>query len=77
MSAETTPINYGEQGHPIPLALDKLTKDVKAATVTLSPKEARFLVDLYYSWQDERIRQANQVRSLRAAEEPHESIAWV
>jgi len=30
----------------VPTLLGRLTKDVKAATATLSPKEARFLVDL-------------------------------
>lgn len=63
------------QGMLDPLA--KLTKDMRAAASRLTPHEARFLCDLYYSWQDERIRQAGQVRSLAASGEPHESIAWV
>jgi hypothetical protein len=61
----------------VPVVLGKLTKDMRTATATLTPKEARFLVDLYYTMQDERIRQANQVRSLRESGEPHNAIAWV
>lgn len=34
-----------EDGSATPLILGKLTKDMKAATATLTPKEARFLVD--------------------------------
>jgi len=61
----------------VPTLLGRLTKDVKAATATLSVKESRFMVELYYQMQDERIRQAGQVRSLVASGEPHETISWV
>ena len=39
-----------------PNAIIRLTKDLKAAATMLEPSEARYLVDLYYTIQDERIR---------------------
>ena len=57
--------------------LKRLTKDLKTAATTLSPDEARFLVDYYYQLQDDRIRSAHQVRTLQEAQEPHDVLAWV
>lgn len=57
-------------------AVDKLTKDLKTASVTLSKDEARFLVDAYYTMQEQRIRTANQVRALSESGEPHSVIQW-
>lgn len=57
--------------------ISRLDKDMKAALSTLSPKEARFLVDLYYQMQDWRIRQQNQLRTLVESNEPHEAIRLV
>jgi len=74
---QVTPTEPFTNAAYVPTLLGRLTKDVKAATATLTPKEARFLVDLYYTMQDERIRQAGQVRSLVASGEPHETISWV
>ena len=54
----------------------KLSKDLKAAAVTLSDDEARFLVDSYYQMQANRIRADNQVRSLAKEEAPHEILSW-
>jgi hypothetical protein len=72
----TDPFLDPDEGE-MPAILGKLTKDVRVAAHTLTPKQARFLVDLYYSWQNERIRQANQVRALSESGEPHDAIAWV
>ena len=58
-------------------AVQRLTRDLKKAAATLSQSEARFLVDAYYQMQDNRIRSANQIRTLKAAEEPHETIGWL
>jgi hypothetical protein len=56
----------------------KLTKDLKDAATVLSDKEARFLVDMYYQMQDNRIRAEGQVRSMSGDnEEPHEVISWL
>lgn len=53
--------------------LRRLTKDLKSAAQTLGPKEARFLVDLYYQVQDYRVRAAGQVRSSVPPEEDEDS----
>ena len=56
--------------------LEKLKRDVKKATITLSNREARFLTDLYYQLQDNRIRADGQVRSMGKDGEPHATITW-
>lgn len=62
------------------LAIDKLTNDIKLAAKTLSNREARYIVDTYYMYQDYRIRSAGQVRSMEQNEtvekEPHLTIDW-
>lgn len=58
-------------------AVTRLSRDLKKAAQTLSPDEARYLVDAYYVMQGDRIRSANQVRALSASEEPHQTIAWL
>ncbi len=55
-------------------AIQRLTKDLKDAAVTLSDTEARFLVDAYYIMQDQRIRTDGQIRSM--GEEPHVVLGW-
>lgn len=57
-------------------SLQKLSRDLATAAKTLSHKEARYLVDLYYQMQDNRIRNYGQVRALNESEEPHSVIAW-
>jgi hypothetical protein len=57
--------------------LKRLTKDLLAATATLSTDEARFLVDAYYILQRNRITAANQGRTLDEGEEPHTVIDWL
>lgn len=60
-------------------ALQKLTKDIKLAASTLSKREARYLVDLYYQLQDARIRSAAQVRAIaQGADEgsTHETLSF-
>jgi hypothetical protein len=55
----------------------RLTKDLAAASTTLSDSEARFLVDSYYMMQDNRIRAAGQVRALSKSGEPHQVLTWL
>lgn len=55
-----------------PIAI--LTRDIRNAAITLDDREARFLVDSYYQMQDNRIRAAGQVRSMR--DEPHKTLAF-
>lgn len=53
-------------------AIKKLGNDVRSAARTLSVKEVRFLVDLYYMVQNHRIRSDAQARALRGGGEPNE-----
>lgn len=55
--------------------IQRLTKDLAKAAITLSDDEARFLVDSFYTMQENRKRSDNQVRSMSA--EPHSVIAWL
>lgn len=54
--------------------VERLTRDLREATLTMSDDEARFLVDAYYIIQEDRKRSANQVRSM--GEEPHRVLSW-
>lgn len=54
-----------------------LTRDLKKGLVTLTPRQARYLVDAYYQIQDYRIGAANQQRSLTAESEPAEVVDWL
>jgi hypothetical protein len=57
--------------------IDKLSKDIKRASATLSRAEVRFLVDYYYQLQHDRIRAKNQFRALSESHEPSEVIVWL
>lgn len=58
-------------------AIQRLTRDLAKASVSLSDDEVRFLVDYYYIAQEERIRAEHQVRTLRESGEPHAVIGWL
>ena len=55
----------------------KLTKDLRAASRTLTDTEARFLVDAYYMLQNDRIRADGQVRSMSESSEPISLLEWL
>ncbi len=55
----------------------KLTKDLKAASRTLSQREARYLVDYYYVLQNHRIRAEKQEADFEKSGEPHVVISWL
>ena len=57
-------------------AISKLTKDLKGAAKLLGKSEARFLVDFYYSIQDNRIRSDAQVRELAKKRKPSDLTTW-
>lgn len=57
--------------------IERLSKDLKTAAATLSPDEARYLVDAYYQIQEYRKAADNQVRSLAKQNEPHAVIEWL
>jgi hypothetical protein len=59
------------------VGISKLTKDLKAAARALSYDEARYLVDAYYTMQDNRIRSAAQYRTLEQAGKPNQVIDWL
>lgn len=56
--------------------ISRLDRDLRKASLTLRQDQARFLVDLYYTMQKDRIRSGNQVRQITrdALVEPNELI---
>ncbi|HET6926031.1 MAG TPA: transposase [Hyphomicrobiaceae bacterium] len=58
-------------------SIARLRRDIKTASVTLSDREARFLVDAYYQMQRDRIRAGHQERTLTENAEPHDVLAWL
>lgn len=57
-------------------AIQKLSRDLRAAAKLMSPREARYFVNCYYDLQDYRIATANQQRKLKQGEEPSEFMEW-
>ncbi len=55
----------------------RLARDMKQAAATLGRREARWLVDIYYQIQNDRIRAAHQERMNAIGGEPHRLIGWV
>jgi hypothetical protein len=56
-------------------SMARLTRDMATAARTMGAKEARFLVDAYYTSQENRKRAANQSRAMD--NEPHILIDWL
>jgi hypothetical protein len=56
--------------------LERIRRDIRAASSTLSHQEARYLVDTYYQVQTFRLAAAAQVRSLNDAAEPNAFVGW-
>lgn len=59
------------------VAVKRLTKDLRIAAETMSDDEARFIVDSYYIWQEDRKRSFNQIRALGESSEPNSVIQWL
>ncbi len=57
-------------------SIERMTRDISKASVTLGQSEARFLVDAYYIMQEQRKRSANQIRALSESHEPNTIISW-
>jgi hypothetical protein len=59
--------------------ITRLSKDLKCAVTTMTPKEARFLVDSYYQSQDNRLRANGQIRSMSEGieAEGHKCLDWL
>lgn len=56
-------------------SVQKLNKDMIRAAATLTDREARYYVDTYYQWQEERIAEDGRIRSMIG--EPNENIRWI
>jgi len=54
-----------------------LSQDLRDAAATMGPKEARYLMDLYYQCQEIRKRAREQVRSMEKEPEPHKILQFV
>jgi len=62
---------------PLDVALpgvDKLDREIKSMGELLDRDQARFLVDLYYRWQEHRIALRGQSRALVKAEKPSDLV---
>jgi hypothetical protein len=57
--------------------LARLSRDLQAAAARLAPGEVRWLVQLYYELQEQRIRTAAQMREATGAAEPNALVAWL
>lgn len=57
--------------------IERLKRDIKEASIHMTPDEARFLVDAYYMMQEDRKRAHNQERSLSESQEPNLVIQWL
>lgn len=55
----------------------RLARDVVDASIDLSEREVRFLVDSYYEMQDRRKTSVNQQRDLEKNDEPNRVISWL
>ena len=55
----------------------QIRADLRLAATSLTPKEARYLVDTYYQMQENRKRAANQVLALNSAEEPSMAVSFL
>lgn len=61
----------------VPDPVERLKRDVRAAALDLSDREARYLVDAYYTIQGYRIEAQNTVRALTASDEPNAVVGWL
>ncbi len=52
-------------------------RELRTLAATMGVDEARYLVDLFYQLQRQRITSANETRSLTASGEPSAVVAWV
>jgi len=55
----------------------RLKADLDREAESLTPENARYLVDIYYQQQEDRKRAANQARAAGDDDEPHFLVAWL
>lgn len=56
--------------------LQRLSKDLKLASQTMSEEEVRYLVDCYYQLQEARKASGNQLSAASKSGEPHAVLTW-
>lgn len=59
------------------VSIERMKRDIREASVKLSTKEARFLVDAYYQMQEDRRRAASRADALNKDGEPNSVITWL
>lgn len=77
MTTMSTPI-LDQDGEFAPV-IERLSRDAKRAAETMNERQARYLVKLYYDWQEGRIRAQSQIRANEDADAraPHMALDWV
>jgi hypothetical protein len=60
----------------VPDQIARLSRDLAEAARMMTDDEARFLVDAYYTIQEDRKRSNNQVRALGENSEPNSVLVW-
>jgi hypothetical protein len=60
----------------VPVHISRLTRDLAQAAGGMTANEARYLVDAYYTMQEDRKRYYHQDRSITASGEPSSVILW-
>jgi len=56
--------------------VERLSKDIKKAALTLDVDELRLIIDNYYTIQQQRVRSGNQRNMMSKTKEPHELFNW-
>ena len=56
-------------------AVRRMSSDVRRASVELGQREARFIVDSFYSMQENRIRASQQYQTMK--DEPNATVQWL
>jgi len=59
------------------VSIEKLSRDLRNSAASMTPTEARLLVDAYYTMQKLRIMNSNRATAMAKGGEPHEVISWL
>lgn len=74
--SKADPQDEGEDEVPIENIVEKMDRVLRAGAENLTRSEARFLVDAYYRMQEQRIRFAHQIRTMKSTGENHKILDW-
>ncbi len=58
-------------------SVQRMSRDTAKAAKDLTDQEARFIVDLYYLMQKNRMRTAHQARAASTSMEPNSTLGWI